>query len=80
MSKSNQSSGGIGFVGLLAIVFIVLKLCGVINWAWWIVLLPLEIPLAIFALSALIMIFCVFFQKRRNQRKYNNYFKYHKDK
>lgn len=66
MNKSNQSSGGIGFVGLLAIVFIVLKLCGVINWAWWIVLLPLEIPLAIFALSTLIMIFCVFFQKRRN--------------
>ena len=33
-------SGGIGFVGLLQIAFVVLKLCGVINWSWWLVLLP----------------------------------------
>lgn len=39
--NKNVSSGGIGFVGVLQIVFIVLKLCGVINWAWWIVLAPL---------------------------------------
>lgn len=35
--------GGIGFTGILQIVFIVLKLCGVINWSWWLVLLPLII-------------------------------------
>ena len=34
-------SNGIGFLGLLGIVFIVLKLCGVINWSWWLVTLPL---------------------------------------
>lgn len=32
---------GIGFYGLLTIVLIVLKLCGVIQWGWWLVLLPL---------------------------------------
>lgn len=42
-----SSGGGIGFGGLLAIVFITLKLCGVISWSWWWVLSPLWIPLAL---------------------------------
>jgi uncharacterized membrane protein YdbT with pleckstrin-like domain len=40
------TSGGIGFFGLLAIVFITLKLCGVIDWSWWWVTAPLWGPLA----------------------------------
>lgn len=48
MSNSNASSnGGIGFCGLLAIVFITLKLTGVIGWSWVWVLSPLWIPLAV---------------------------------
>lgn len=43
MSNSSSSSSGIGFTGLLAIVFIVLKLLGKINWSWWWVLSPLWI-------------------------------------
>lgn len=47
---SNTPSGGIGFVGLLTIVFIVLKLTGYIAWSWWWVLSPLWItPIAILA-------------------------------
>ena len=42
---------GIGFTGLLAIVFIVLKLTGVIAWSWWWVLSPVWLPLAV-ALAA----------------------------
>lgn len=38
-----NNSGGIGFVGALTIVFIVLKLIGVIAWSWWWVLSPLWI-------------------------------------
>ena len=43
--KNNETTvnGGIGFVGLLTIVFIVLKLCGVISWGWIWVLSPLWI-------------------------------------
>lgn len=44
MSSNNSSSGGIGFFGLLGIVFIVLKLMGIISWAWWLVLLPIWGP------------------------------------
>ena len=29
-----ESKGGIGFFGLLTVAFIVLKLCGIINWGW----------------------------------------------
>lgn len=41
MSTETTSQGGIGFCGLLTIVFITLKLTGVINWSWWWVLAPL---------------------------------------
>ena len=30
-----------GFWGVLTILFIALKLCGVISWSWWLVLAPL---------------------------------------
>lgn len=40
-------SGGIGFCGLLTILFIALKLTGVIAWSWLWVLAPLWVPLAI---------------------------------
>ena len=46
----NNSSQGVGFCGLLQIVFLVLKLCGVINWSWWIVMLPTIIPLGLVAM------------------------------
>ena len=41
MSKSSTSSGGISFLGMLAIVFIGLKLTGHITWSWWLVTAPL---------------------------------------
>lgn len=41
MANNNNSSSGIGFFGLLGIVFIILKLTEVINWEWWIVLSPI---------------------------------------
>lgn len=49
MSKSKSPTGGIGFLGLLAIVFITLKLVGKIDWSWLWVLAPLWIPIAVFA-------------------------------
>lgn len=46
-NQTQTQSGGIGFFGLLAIVFITLKLTGYIAWSWWWVLAPLWAPLAI---------------------------------
>ena len=47
MKVENTHSNGIGFLGLLTIVFIILKLCKVINWSWWLVLLPLWLPILV---------------------------------
>lgn len=41
--SDKQTSSGLDVVDLLAVAFIVLKLCGVIEWPWWWVLSPLWI-------------------------------------
>lgn len=50
------TSGGIGFAGLLIVLFIGLKLTNYIAWSWWWVLSPLWIPLAIVAVVLIIML------------------------
>ena len=52
-----SSSGGIGFGGLLTVVFITLKLTGYIDWGWQWVLAPLWIPLALVAIVIAVIIF-----------------------
>ncbi len=56
MSKSSNS--GIGFGGLLTVLFIGLKLTHFINWSWWWVLSPLWIPF-VFFLFILVVLFGV---------------------
>jgi len=51
MSTTQNSGNGIGFTGLLTVVFIVLKLTHVIDWSWWWVLSPVWIS----ALVALVV-------------------------
>ncbi|HLD91147.1 MAG TPA: hypothetical protein VI911_09060 [Patescibacteria group bacterium] len=53
-----QNSNGIGFIGLLTIVFITLKLCGVIAWSWWWVLSPILLSTGI-AIIILIVMFLI---------------------
>ena len=55
MSKERTSASGIGFAGMLTILFIGLKLTNYIDWSWWWVLSPLWIGLA-FILAILIMV------------------------
>ena len=66
--SSSSSSSGIGFFGLLTIVFITLKLTHFITWSWWWVLAPrwapLVIALAIFAIVGVIAIAAVHGTKR----------------
>lgn len=56
MSSKVESSGGIGFCGLLTIVFITLKLTHTIDWSWLWVLSPLWIPFALVLLIFLIIL------------------------
>ena len=55
MKDNNNTSGGIGFIGLLTIVFITLKLLGIIKWSWLWVLSPLWICPLIFLVVVLII-------------------------
>lgn len=56
MDNNNKSRGGIGFVGLLTIAFIVLKLCKVIDWAWVWVLSPIWICAVLIVVIAVILV------------------------
>ena len=47
MNKENNQGLRFGILEVLTIVFIVLKLTGIITWSWWLVLAPTLIPLAI---------------------------------
>lgn len=68
-----QATGGVGFGGLLTLLFIGLKLGGVIDWSWWWVLAPLWLPLALIlgVLCAVVIIWClaatavVIFEKKK---------------
>ncbi len=52
--KAEASSNGIGFFGLLFIVFLTLKLTDVITWSWWWVTAPLWGPPAfVFGVAAI---------------------------
>ena len=63
--NSSSASGGIGFFGLLAIVFIALKILGKITWSWWWVLAPVWIPASVgVAILAIIAIIMISFKKR----------------
>ena len=52
--KTNYG-GGIGFTGILTIVFVILKLCKVITWSWWWVLSPLWISWVLLFLLGIII-------------------------
>ena len=65
MSNSNNNRGtstgyGMGILGVLQIIFIVLKLVGVINWSWWLVLIPTWINLGLSLLFILILVIVLF--------------------
>ncbi len=56
MSENVQvKSGGVGFPGLLTVLFVGLKLTGYIKWAWVWVLSPLWVSL-LFGLLVLLVV------------------------
>jgi len=54
--KSSASSGGIGFAGLLTILFIGLKMTGHIDWSWIWVLAPLWIGIGLVVAILLVVL------------------------
>lgn len=54
--NNNSNTGGIGFVGLLQLIFITLKLLGKISWKWIWVLSPMWISFIIVVILFLILL------------------------
>ena len=59
----------IGFLGLLALLFIGLKLGAVIAWSWWWVLAPLWLPAAA-AVPVILFFGAIFFVKAAKATHY----------
>lgn len=60
MAQETTKSGGISFLGLLQVAFIVLKLINTIDWSWWWVLAPIWIP---FGIGLVILVLAALFAK-----------------
>lgn len=65
MDKKSGSSG-LGLASVLTIIFVVLKLVGVINWSWWWVLSPTLISIGL----ALIIIVIYIAWEIHNNKNY----------
>lgn len=57
---TTTSSGGIGICTVLFLIFLVLKLCNVINWSWWWVTAPLWLPFVLVLAISLVIFFVGF--------------------
>lgn len=73
MSNTN-SGGGFPLFAVLGIVFIVLKLTGVVAWSWLWVLAPFWGPLAVTLLIALVALPFVIKKAKSSRSKVETYF------
>lgn len=53
---NNGGASGIGVTGLLGVAFIVLKLCGVIDWPWLWVLSPFWISVLLAVILVIVIV------------------------
>ena len=67
--ENKATAQGVGFTGLLAVAFIVLKLCHVINWSWWWVLSPIWIPITLIIVAAVIFLCWAFISSGLEERR-----------
>ena len=68
MKDNNTVRSGINFFELLGIVFIILRLCGVIDWPWVWVLAPIWMPIGLYGLVFLIVFIWAKLKDRKERR------------
>lgn len=57
---NGAAGGGISLSSLTFLVFLILKLCNVIDWSWWWVTAPLWIPFAfVIAIFVVVVLFAI---------------------
>lgn len=65
--KDKKYKKGMGLYGVLTLILIVLKVVGVIDWSWAIVLMPLLAGLLFKLLSWLIAVMIFMYKRRRRK-------------
>lgn len=56
VKQKENTNSGIGVLGVLQLIFLVLKLCGLINWSWLWVLAPTWIGCGLIIIALLIVL------------------------
>ena len=69
---SAGATASIGIADILLVVFVVLKLVGVINWSWWWVLSPFWIAVAIYAIVVAVIVILYKVDQRLTRKKKKN--------
>lgn len=54
LGNNGKNNKDLTFIDLLEVSFITMKVCGVIDWSWWLVLLPFIIE---FTVSLIILLY-----------------------
>lgn len=68
--SNNSNNGSVGCLTTIGIVFVILKLVGVIDWSWWFVLMPFYLGIAGYIIMLVIAAgLGRFTQKRAGKRK-----------
>lgn len=67
--RGEASSSGIGVLGLLGVVFVVLKLTGVIDWSWWWVTAPFWGGFALLGALMLLALLLAFFAEMSAKKR-----------
>ena len=65
MDNKTTTSGGIGILTCIQIIFIVLKCVGVINWTWVQVLIPTFINIGLILIVLIVMVIIAVRENRR---------------
>lgn len=69
------SYSGMGFVSTLQLVFIILKLCGVINWSWLFVMMPFICQTGLMLLIAIVFLLVCLVSSLRDRHRRHNFIK-----
>ena len=58
MKQENNNYNGVNYLHILTLIFVVLKLCGVINWKWIYIIMPslISIGLTIFIIAIILIV------------------------
>ncbi len=62
---TETNGGGIGFLGLLTIAFLVLKLTGVIGWSWWWIFAPIWAPVVLLIVLLIFIVAAIVIRGRK---------------